>query len=113
MELRYNEPRYNEDPVITKNIWKPGRITVQCVETNPAITNRFWRSQRTIYLYPAVTNILYGRSQQSVKKDRFEQKSQLALIESVFEFDVLIVSALHSYSLQYQMNKNNVFYVQY
>ena len=35
---RYNEPRYNEDPVITNNIWKPGRITVKYVETNPAIT---------------------------------------------------------------------------
>ena len=23
---RYNEPRYNEDPVITNNIWKPGRM---------------------------------------------------------------------------------------
>ena len=34
----YNEPRYNEDPVITNNIWKPARITVQYVETNPAIT---------------------------------------------------------------------------
>ena len=57
---RYNEPRYNEDPVITNNIWKPGRITVKYVETNPAITNpaitnRFWRSQRTIY--PTITNI--------------------------------------------------------
>ena len=35
----YNEPRYNEDPVITNNIWKPGRITVKYVETNPAIMN--------------------------------------------------------------------------
>ena len=35
---RYNEPRYNEDPVITNNIWKPGRITVKYGETNPAIT---------------------------------------------------------------------------
>ena len=113
MELRYNEPRYNEDPVITKNIWKPGRITVKCVETNPAIMNRFWRSQRTIYLYPAVTNILSGRSQQSVKKTDLNRNHSLLLIESVFEFDVLIVSALRTYSLHYQMNKNNVFYVQY
>ena len=30
---------HNEDPVITKNIWKPGIITVKFVETNPAITN--------------------------------------------------------------------------
>ena len=22
-------PRYNEDPVLTKNIWKPGGITVK------------------------------------------------------------------------------------
>ena len=36
---RYNEPCYNEDPVITNNIWKPGRITVKYGETNPAITN--------------------------------------------------------------------------
>ena len=62
------EPGYNEDPVITENIWKPGRITVKYVETNPvitnpAITNTFWRFQRTIY--PALTNILSGRSQQS------------------------------------------------
>ena len=35
-----NEPRYNKDPVITKNIWKPGRITVKYVETNPTITNQ-------------------------------------------------------------------------
>ena len=42
---RYNEPRYNEDPaVITNNIWKPGRIPVKYVETNPAITS------------PAITN---------------------------------------------------------
>ena len=53
---RFNKPRYNEDPVMTKNIWKPGRITVRYVETNPAIKNRFWRSRRTIY--PAETNIL-------------------------------------------------------
>ena len=46
---RYNEPRYNEDPVITNNIWKPGRITVKYGETNPAITNWFWRSQWTIH----------------------------------------------------------------
>ena len=36
--------RYNEDPVITNNIWKPGRITVKYGETNPALTN------------PAITN---------------------------------------------------------
>ena len=36
---RDNEPCYNEDPVITNNIWKPGKITVKYVETNPAITN--------------------------------------------------------------------------
>ena len=36
---RYNESRYNEDPVITNNIWKPGRITVKYRETKPAITN--------------------------------------------------------------------------
>ena len=36
---RYNELRYNEDPVITKNILKPGRIRVKYVETNPVITN--------------------------------------------------------------------------
>ena len=28
------ERRFYEDPVITKNIWKPGRITVRYVETN-------------------------------------------------------------------------------
>ena len=43
------------------------------------------------------------------KNNRFEQKSRLALIKSVFEVDFLIVSALH---LQYQMNQN-VSYVQY
>ena len=36
---RYNEPLYSEDPVITNNIWKPGRIAVKYVETNPAIMN--------------------------------------------------------------------------
>ena len=36
---RFNEPRHNEDPVITNNIWKPGRISVKYMETNPAITN--------------------------------------------------------------------------
>ena len=35
---RFNEPRYNEDLVITNNIWKPGRISVKYMETNPAIT---------------------------------------------------------------------------
>ena len=39
MAPRYNEPRYNKDPVITNNIWKPGRITVKYGETNPAIMN--------------------------------------------------------------------------
>ena len=43
---RYNEPRYDNEI--------------------PAITNWFWRSQRTIY--PAITNILSWRSQ-SVKND--------------------------------------------
>ena len=66
---RYNEPRYNEDSVITNNIWKPGRITVKYVEanpaiTNPALTNWFWWFQRTIY--PTITNILSCHSQ-SVK----------------------------------------------
>ena len=28
VEPRYNELRYNEDPVITNSIWKPSRITV-------------------------------------------------------------------------------------
>ena len=32
------EPRYNEDPVTTNNIWKPGRITLKYGETNPATT---------------------------------------------------------------------------
>ena len=36
---RYNEPRYNEDPVITNNILKPGRITVKYGEANPTITS--------------------------------------------------------------------------
>ena len=66
---RYNEPRYNKDPIIM-NIWKPGRITVTYGETNPAITNPaikkfllywFWRSQCTIY--PTMTNILSCRLQ--------------------------------------------------
>ena len=69
VEPRFNEPRFNEDLVITNNIWKPGRISVKYMETNPAITNPaitnwFWWSQRTIY--PAITNILSFRSQ-SVK----------------------------------------------
>ena len=51
MAPRYNEPRYNEDPVTTNNIWKSGRITVKYGETNPAITNWFWRS-------PQVDNFL-------------------------------------------------------
>ena len=34
---RNNEPSYSEDPVITNNIWKPGRITVKYVKTNRAI----------------------------------------------------------------------------
>ena len=44
-------PRYNEDPVITNNIWKPGRITYSKICGNkhrynkiPAITNWFWGS---------------------------------------------------------------------
>ena len=69
-------PRYNEDPVITSNIYKPGRITVKYVCGNklryneprynetPTITNWFWRSQRAIY--PAITYSLSCRSQ-SVK----------------------------------------------
>ena len=56
---RYNKPHYNEDSVITNNIWKASRITVKYVETNPTITNPaimksplsitnwFWQSQRT------------------------------------------------------------------
>ena len=50
------EPRYNQDPVITKNIWKPGRITVKYVEMNPAITNNFFGTvalrYRGVPLYP-------------------------------------------------------------
>ena len=59
------EPRYKEDPGRYTEEHLKARITVQYVEMNPAITNRFWRSQRTIY--PAVTNILSSRLQQSVK----------------------------------------------
>ena len=93
---RFNEPRYNEDPVMTKNIWKPGRITVRYVETNPDITNRFWRSRRTIK--PAKTNILFGRSQESVKTTD----------ESVFEFDFFGIVALR-YSGVPQCTKQCVF----
>ena len=39
VEPRNNEPRYNEDPVITNNISKPDRITVKYEETSPTITN--------------------------------------------------------------------------
>ena len=35
------ESRYNEDPVITRNVWKPGRITVKYLETNLAIAIDF------------------------------------------------------------------------
>ena len=57
--------RYNEDSVIA-NVWKPGRITVYVEKKTryneiSAVTNRFWRSQRTIY--PALTNISSCRSQ--------------------------------------------------
>ena len=38
VEPRYNEPCYSEDPVTMNNIWKPGRITVKYMETNPAMT---------------------------------------------------------------------------
>ena len=68
----WRRPRYS---LIAKNIWKPNRITVKYVETNPAMTNRFWRSQRRIY--PAVTNILSGRWQQSVKTTDLSRDSSL------------------------------------
>ena len=58
----WRRPRYL---LIAKNIWKPNRITVKYVDTNHAMTNRFWRSERRIY--HAVTNILSGHWQQSVK----------------------------------------------
>ena len=58
-------PRYSKDSVITNNIWKPGGITVKYVETNPAITNWFWRSQRTIY--PAIRIFMLSCRSQSVK----------------------------------------------
>ena len=32
-------PRYNEDLIITNNIWKPDGNTVKYVETNPACYN--------------------------------------------------------------------------
>ena len=32
------EPSYNEDPILMKNNWKPGRITVKYVDMNPPIT---------------------------------------------------------------------------
>ena len=35
------ESRYNEDPFITRNIWKPGRITVKYLETKLAIAIDF------------------------------------------------------------------------
>ena len=68
----WRRPRYS---LIAKNIWKPNRITVKYVETNPAMTNRFWWSQRRIY--PAVTNILSGRLQQSVKTPDLSRNSRL------------------------------------
>ena len=59
---RYNEPRYNEDPVITNNIWKPGRIAVKYGETNPAITKPRYNEIRVI------TN-WFGRSQWTIHPD--------------------------------------------
>ena len=35
-----NEPHYNKDPVITNNIWKPGRITVKWKQT--CHNEHFW-----------------------------------------------------------------------
>ena len=75
----WRRPRYL---LIAKSIWKPNRITVKYVETNPAITNRFWQSQRIIY--PAVTNILSGRWQQSVKTTDLSRNSSLLLKLKVF-----------------------------
>ena len=67
----FYEPRHNKDPVITKKHPK-ARQNYSKIYGNesryneiPAIMNRFWRSQRTISA--PVTNILSGRSQQSVK----------------------------------------------
>ena len=64
--------RHNEDLVITNNIWKAGRITViikicgnkpccnePCYNEIPAIENRFWQSQCTIY--PALMNMVFTR----------------------------------------------------
>ena len=48
---RYNKPRYNEDSVITKNVRKPGRITVKYGETNPAITNPAIMKSRGVLSY--------------------------------------------------------------
>ena len=69
---RYKEPRYGEDPVITNNIWKPGRITVKYVETNnvpryneprydedSVITNNIWKpsiiTEEYVETNPALT----------------------------------------------------------
>ena len=62
MGPRYIEPRYNEDPVITNNIWKPGRIAVKYGETNPAITKPRYNEIRVI------TN-WFGRSQWTIHPD--------------------------------------------
>ena len=59
------EPCYNEDLFKTKNFWKPSRITVKYVETNPAITIRFWHSQPTTN--PTVTCSCSGCLQQSLE----------------------------------------------
>ena len=47
-DLSKVSPRYNEDLIITNNIWKPDGNTVKYVETNPACYNvtLLWRSQR-------------------------------------------------------------------
>ena len=44
MGHHYNEPHYNEDPVITKKIWKNGRMEVKYVETNPSMTTPLLRN---------------------------------------------------------------------
>ena len=110
------------------------------METNSAIANRFLRSQRT--LYPAITNILSGRTQQSVKTtdlsrnhsllyfgfDKYVYCTILLMLQRAdtllpkFKVNwkcfwiwcVLIVNALH---LQFTVSKeykiNNVFFVKY
>ena len=68
MELRFNEPLYNEVLGLTSDILQPGKVILKCMEQNLHITN-LEKPKRKIFL--DITNKC-----QQVTKDACETDQQ-------------------------------------